>query len=57
MTPEPTVYYICVFPNMYNNHTYFEGNQKDLADRYVKHVWERYRVNGTVKKVVEVEEG
>ncbi len=54
---QPTVYYICKFPmSKYNNRTYFDSDQKDLADRFVKHVWERYKINGTVKKVVEVEE-
>ncbi len=51
---EPTIYYICKFPGSYKDQTYFL--EKDLADRYVKHIWERYKINGTVKKVVEVEE-
>ncbi len=54
---EPIVYYICKFPvSKYNHRAYFDEDQKDLADRWVKHIFDFYNVSGTVKKVVEVEE-
>ncbi len=53
---QPTVYYICKFPDTYKNRTWFNEDEKDSAKRFVKRVKEYYGVRGTVKKVVEVEE-
>ncbi len=54
MTTEPTVYYICKFPDTYNYQQWWYD--KDRAEAFVRHKLEKYGIKGTVKKVVEVEE-
>ena len=51
---KPRTYYLTVFEKGYKNHTWF--NEKDLAERYVKHVWERYKIYGMVVETVNIDD-
>ena len=50
----PRTFYITKFPDTFRDRTWFEPHEKDAAEKFIKHVKERYGVQGELIETVEV---